>query len=102
MANDPVVISIADGVGVLTLNNPPLNLVTLGLTRELGAALHRLGGHPEVRALVVTGAGTRAFCAGSDIHEFAGVADDVVGKKRRAETRRSARWRRFRVPPSPP
>ncbi len=85
MATDPIRVTVSDGVAVLTLDNPPLNLVTLDVTRALGAALHGLADDAEARVLVVTGAGARAFCAGSDIREFAGVADDVVGKKLRAE-----------------
>lgn len=85
MSTDRIRVAIADGVGVLTLDNPPMNLVTLGLTRELDAALMRLAADRSVRVLIVTGAGERAFCAGSDIKEFAEVADDVVGKKLAAE-----------------
>jgi enoyl-CoA hydratase len=85
MTSDPILVAISEGVGVLTLNNPPMNLVTLALTRRLTAALEQLGADPRVRALVVTGTGTRAFCAGSDIKEFGTVADDVVGKKMAAE-----------------
>ena len=85
MTSDPILVTISEGVGVLTLNNPPMNLVTLALTRELTAALEQLGADPAVRVLVVTGAGSRAFCAGSDIKEFGTVADDVVGKKMAAE-----------------
>ena len=62
--------TVESGVAVLTLDNPPLNLVTLELTRRLHAALERLAADPSVRVLVVTGAGERAFCAGSDIQEF--------------------------------
>lgn len=85
MATDRILIAIAGGIGVLTLNNPPMNLVTLDLTLELDTALARLARDAAVRALIVTGAGARAFCAGSDIKEFGGVADDVVGKKLTAE-----------------
>jgi enoyl-CoA hydratase len=74
-------VEVEGGVALLTLDNPPLNLVTLELTRRLTRALDALAADPEVRALVLTGAGDRAFCAGSDIKEFPGVADDVVGKK---------------------
>lgn len=81
MAGDLIRCTTADGVAVLTLNNPPLNLVTLELTRELHAALDRLAGDPGVRVLVVAGAGERAFCAGSDVHEFAAVREDVVPRK---------------------
>jgi enoyl-CoA hydratase/carnithine racemase len=72
---------VEGGVAVLTLDNPPLNLVTLELTRRLRATLDRLAADPEARVLVVTGAGPRAFCAGSDVSEFPSVADDVVRKK---------------------
>jgi enoyl-CoA hydratase/carnithine racemase len=77
----PILTSVEDGVAVLTLNNPPLNLVTLGLTRALHARLGELAADPAARILVVTGAGARAFCAGSDVSEFPEVLDDVVGKK---------------------
>ena len=64
MSGEPIVTTLEAGVAVLTLNNPPLNLVTLALTRALHARLGELAADPGVRVLVVTGAGTRAFCAG--------------------------------------
>ena len=79
--SEPIFCEIQGGVAVVTLNNPPLNLVTLELTRALDATLDRLAADPEARVLVLTGAGDRAFCAGSDIKEFPEVADDVIGKK---------------------
>jgi enoyl-CoA hydratase len=72
---------LAGGVAKLTLNNPPLNLVTLEMTEQLMGALDELEGDEAVRALVVTGAGEKAFCAGSDVKEFAAVRDGVVEKK---------------------
>jgi enoyl-CoA hydratase len=98
MTSDPILVTISEGVGVLTLNNPPMNLVTLALTRQLTAALEQLGADPAVRVLVVTGAGTRAFCAGSDIKEFGAVADDVVGKKMAAENAAFSRLAAFPHP----
>jgi enoyl-CoA hydratase/carnithine racemase len=68
-------------VALLELDNPPLNLVTAELTRELGAALDRVAGSPDVRAVVVAGAGERAFCAGSDVKEFEGLAGRVAEGK---------------------
>jgi enoyl-CoA hydratase/carnithine racemase len=69
------------GVAKVTLNNPPLNLVTLEMTQQLIDALEELERDEPVRAVVVTGAGDKAFCAGSDVKEFAAVRDQVVEKK---------------------
>lgn len=66
-------------VAQLTLNNPPMNLVTEELLTELDAALSRLEtAEPgDVRAVVVTGSGDRAFSAGSDVKGFAGHRGDA-------------------------
>ncbi|MCL4765239.1 MAG: enoyl-CoA hydratase/isomerase family protein [Hyphomicrobiaceae bacterium] len=83
MAADPVRCSIEDGVALVTLDNPPLNLVTLELTRQLNALVASLAGDPSVHVMVLTGAGSKAFCAGSDIKEFPEMmaAGAVVPKK---------------------
>lgn len=57
-------------VTTLTLVNPPLNLVTVGLTRQLDSALASIEADSKVRVVIVTGTGERAFCAGSDVKEF--------------------------------
>ena len=59
-------------VAHLTLVNPPLNLVTEALLHELDAALETLeaAAPGDVRAVVVTGTGDRAFSAGSHVGEF--------------------------------
>ena len=72
-------------VALLTLNNPPLNLVTLELSAELRETLFKLERDDEVRVVVLTGSGSRAFCVGSDVKEFPHVWDDVIGKKLQKE-----------------
>ena len=72
-------------VALLTLNNPPLNLVTLELSAELRETLFKLEHDDEVRVVVLTGSGSRAFCVGSDVKEFPHVWDDVIGKKLQKE-----------------
>ena len=59
-------------VAHLTLNNPPMNLVTEELLRQLDAALATLeeAAPGDVRAVVVSGTGERAFSAGSDVKGF--------------------------------
>jgi enoyl-CoA hydratase len=82
LAEGPVLVERSEqGVAQLILNNPPLNLVTLGMTERLIEALEELEREDAVRAVVVTGAGEKAFCAGSDVKEFADVRDRVVEKK---------------------
>jgi enoyl-CoA hydratase len=82
LAEGPVLVERpGEGIGKLTLNNPPLNLVTLEMTVQLMDALEELEGDEDVRAVVVTGAGDRAFCASSDVKEFAEVRDRVVQMK---------------------
>ena len=65
----------------LELVNPPLNLVTRELIEQLHDALTRLGAADDVRAVVVTGSGERAFCAGSHIGEFEGLRGRVAEGK---------------------
>ena len=56
----------------LTLNNPPMNLVTEDLLTELDDALAQLeaAAPGDVRVVVLTGSGDRAFSAGSDVKAF--------------------------------
>jgi enoyl-CoA hydratase/carnithine racemase len=63
-------LALRDGVGIITLDNPPLNLITRQFTGDLDATLGVVEANSEVRTVVVCGAGPRAFSAGSDIKEF--------------------------------
>ena len=61
----------ADGVAVVTLNRPDvLNAINEPMRRELTRCFDDLAVDDDVRAVVVTGAGDRAFSAGADIREF--------------------------------
>ena len=68
---DPTVLYTTEGaVAVVTLNRPQaLNSFTRQMHRELWAALDKAEADPQIRALVITGAG-RGFCAGADLAEF--------------------------------
>jgi enoyl-CoA hydratase len=65
--SDDLLIEHDAGVTMLTLNRPPLNLMTLPLLEAIVAALEMLKERDETRAIVIRGAGTRAFCAGADL-----------------------------------
>src|SRR5580704_10007575 len=65
--SDDLLIDHDAGVTMLTINRPPLNLMTLPLLEAIVAALEMLKERDETRAIVIRGAGTRAFCAGADL-----------------------------------
>jgi len=67
--SDPIAVESGQ-ITTIRLANPPLNLVTVELTRSLDRALASIEGDPDVRCVVLTGTGDRAFCAGSDVKEF--------------------------------
>lgn len=70
---DVLLTADADGVRTLTLNRPKAyNSLTVELKERLLAALQEAAAAPEVRAVVVTGAG-KAFCAGQDLKEHVGL-----------------------------
>ncbi len=78
---------IKDGVAIVTLSNPPLNLVTLKTSRDLYDVFVGLSSNPDVRVVILTGSGDKAFCVGSDINEFPEMMDAgaVVPKKLKLE-----------------
>jgi enoyl-CoA hydratase len=58
-------------IGVLTINRPQkLNALNTEVVREISSAFDGLGEDPEVRVIVITGAGDKAFIAGADISEM--------------------------------
>jgi enoyl-CoA hydratase/carnithine racemase len=71
---EPVLVERDGSLAVVTLNRPArMNAVNDALRGELIAALGRLNADTSVRAVVLTGAGGRAFCAGQDLDEAAAV-----------------------------
>jgi enoyl-CoA hydratase/carnithine racemase len=62
---------VSDGVMVVTLNRPEkLNALDIPSKEQLGSIWQNAADDPQVRAIVLRGSGTRAFCAGSDIKEI--------------------------------
>ncbi|KXK01469.1 MAG: short chain enoyl-CoA hydratase [Acidobacteria bacterium OLB17] len=70
---DSITIERRGRVAILTINRPDkLNALNSTVHREAVAALDELRNDAEVRVLVITGAGEKAFIAGADISEFEG------------------------------
>jgi enoyl-CoA hydratase len=71
----------SDGpVGIVTLNRPAvLNALNGKLLAELSLALLELDRHADVRAIVLTGSGEKAFAAGADIGELNSLPNAIAG-----------------------
>src|SRR3954447_12794872 len=57
------------GIGVITVDNPPVNALSPGLPQGITAAIDKGNADPAVKAMVLIGAG-RSFIAGADIRQF--------------------------------
>jgi enoyl-CoA hydratase/carnithine racemase len=78
-ADDVLQVEIADHLALLTLNRPRvMNALDRGLAEALIQTLPALARDPAVRVAILTGAGDRAFCAGADLKERAGMSSDEV------------------------
>ncbi len=67
-----------DRIATVTLSNPDkLNAVNAAMWRDLRAAMDAVGADPEIRCVILRGAGDKAFAAGGDIEEFLTVRATV-------------------------
>ena len=91
MTYENILVESTDGVAVITLNRPEvLNALSRDTYRELDEAIGEAEADSEVRALVVSGSGDRAFSAGADIHELAELAEK--GEPVQNESLRDYSW----------
>jgi enoyl-CoA hydratase/carnithine racemase len=80
--NQRLVMLHDDGtIAELAISNGPINLVTRDLLRALNRAVTELAQRADIRCVIVHGATARAFCAGSDIKEFAHLREDASEHK---------------------
>jgi enoyl-CoA hydratase/carnithine racemase len=76
---------LGDPVAEITLNRPEaMNSISTELAGELTRACAEIATTPEVRAVVLSAAGERAFCAGADLKERASMTDADILRQRHA------------------
>jgi enoyl-CoA hydratase len=98
--NEDLLYSVKDGVGVITFNRPAAhNALTFDMYDRLGEICATIPEDRSVRALIITGAGGRAFGAGTDIGLFRDfrTAEQGMGYEARME-RMFEKLERCRVP----
>src|SRR6202012_5943776 len=70
-ADGKILRRVDEGVGVITFNNPEKrNAMSLDMWEGLGLALVAVRDDPEIRVVVLRGAGDKAFVSGADISQF--------------------------------
>jgi enoyl-CoA hydratase/carnithine racemase len=74
-------------VAVVTIDHPPVNALSAPLLEELEAELDRLDHDDDVRAIVLVGAGERAFVAGADISEFPSLREAAAEAQEQGSAR---------------
>jgi enoyl-CoA hydratase/carnithine racemase len=91
MAYETICFDQTDGVAIITLNRPNvLNALNMSLTLELDAAVGHCEENDDIKAIIITGAGEKAFSAGADIHEMAELSPEELAQ--RGKVRGAATW----------
>lgn len=81
-ADGKILQSVTDGVGVITFNNPAKrNAMSLDMWEGLGSALIELRDNDDVRVVILTGAGDKAFVSGADISQFEKVRHNAAASE---------------------
>jgi len=86
--NQELLYELSDGIGIVTFNRPQArNALTFGMYEGLAEICETAADKGEARALVLRGAGDKAFAAGTDIAQFRAfkTAEDALGYERRID-----------------
>ncbi|MEJ7913695.1 MAG: enoyl-CoA hydratase/isomerase family protein, partial [Chitinophagaceae bacterium] len=71
-----ILTSLQEGIFVITINRPEkLNAINNQVMHELGEAMNEVESNKDIKAGIITGSGPKAFVAGADISEFAGLSN---------------------------
>ncbi|MCV7282412.1 enoyl-CoA hydratase [Mycolicibacterium flavescens] len=83
---DDLLWSVRDGIGTITLNRPDSrNAFTMAMIREWERLLRDARADDDVRVIVLTGAGDKAFCSGVDLSEISNANPDLTPLQRKSQ-----------------
>ena len=80
-------VAIDSKVATVTINHPPVNVLSGEVLKELEATMDELGGNKDVKVIILTGTGP-VFIAGADIKAMAQIKNSADGKKAAGEGQR--------------
>jgi enoyl-CoA hydratase len=72
MAYETIILEKKERIATITLNRPPMNPLNRKMYEEIGQVAEELNADPEVKVVIITGAGEKAFAAGLDVKEVEG------------------------------
>lgn len=81
MAFNNILLEKENLIAQITINRPPVNALNAATIDELTQAFTELKDDPEVRVVIITGAGQYTFIAGADITGFTQIEDQEAGLK---------------------
>ncbi len=77
---------VENGIGIVTLDNPPVNSLNTPVLRELEITFEELENNSQLRGVVITGSGRKSFCAGADIRAMSSSQDEIIELIRTGQT----------------
>jgi enoyl-CoA hydratase len=72
MGYETIILEKKEGIATITLNRPPMNPLNRRMYEELAQVSGELNADPEMKVVIITGAGEKAFAAGLDVKEVEG------------------------------
>lgn len=87
MTDTYVKVNESNHIATVTIDRPPVNPLSTTVFKQLAEALHDIEANNDIRVVIITGAGEKAFVAGADINEMKDL--DLVGINQMNKTSRS-------------
>ncbi len=70
-ANEDLIYSVTDGIARMTFNRPQArNALTFAMYEQMASICESINADHSIKALIITGAGDKAFASGTDISQF--------------------------------
>ena len=90
MEFEDIIFTKEEGITIITLNRPPVNVLRPESYFELYKATELISADEQIKVVIITGSGERAFCAGADVQSFAALGQSVFNIKECADIGGSA------------